>query len=188
MKCRAGAEKARGANMKRAKPSACRFTLEDVQRAADEWGVNCGPGAIAAVLDLTLEQVRPHLQDFERKGYSNPSLVFAALRSLGANWQRVKTVWPSYGLVRVQWEGPWTAPGVPMRARYRHTHWIGARRIGENIWNMEIFDINCICAGGWVPLIEWNTQVVPWLLKETEPKANGGWHETHVIEIADGKA
>lgn len=162
------------------------FTIEEAQHAADEWGANCGPGAIAAVLGLTLDAVHPHMQDFERKRYSNPKLVFAALLSLGAQWRRADAVWPKHGLVRVQWEGPWTMPGVPMRARYRHTHWIGARRVGENVWNTEIFDINCICVGGWVPLKEWSMQVVPWLLRETEPKAFGGWHSTHVLEIEKG--
>jgi hypothetical protein len=159
------------------------FTRDEAQSAADEWGANCGPGAIAAVLGLTLDEVRPHMQDFERKRYSNPKLVFAALRSLAVEWRLTDAVWPKIGLVRVQWEGPWTAPGVPMRTRYRHTHWIGARRVGVNVWNTEIFDINCICVGGWVPLEEWNGQVVPWLLRQCEPKAFGGWWRTHAIEV-----
>ncbi len=159
------------------------FTRDEAQRAADEWGMNCGPGAIAAVLGLTLDEVRPHMQDFERKHYSNPKLVFAALRSLGVKWWYTDMVWPELGLVRIQWEGPWTMPAVPRRARYRHTHWIGARRVGEHVWNTEIFDINCISAGGWVSLREWTEQVVPWLLRQCEPKAFGGWHQTHVLEI-----
>ena len=162
-----------------------RFNLDHAQRAADEWGANCGPGAIAAVLDMTLDEVRPHIQDFERKHYSNPKLVYATLRSLGVKWRHAEAVWPELGLVRVQWEGPWTMPGVPRRARYRHTHWIGARRVGENVWNTEIFDINCICAGGWVPLTEWNEQVVSWLLRVCEPKAFGSWHSTHVLELEE---
>jgi hypothetical protein len=37
--------------------------------------------------------------------------------------------------------------------------------------------------GGWVTLPEWQHQVVPWLLKQVEPKASGGWWVTHVVEI-----
>lgn len=158
-----------------------RFTLEDAQRAADEWGANCGPGALAAVLGLTLEEVRPHLGDFGRKHYTNPSLMLSALRSLGARWTKAAAPWPRHGLVRVQWEGPWTKPGVPMRARYRHTHWIGAATADGDV---GVFDINCINNGtGWVALADWERIVVPWILKECEPKADGHWHPTHVLEI-----
>ena len=164
---------------------AVRFSLDDAQRAADTWGANCGPGALAAVMDMTLDEVRPYLRGFDQKRYTNPTMMLDALRDLKAKWTRVKTVWPfGKGLVRVQWEGPWTEPGVPIRARYRHTHWIAARQIGENIWNQEIFDINCMCVGGWVPLTEWATQVAPWLMKECAPKSYiGRWHATHVIEV-----
>ena len=160
-----------------------RFTLDDVERASDEWGANCGPAALAVVAGLSLEQVRPFMGDFERKGYTNPTLMFDSLRRIGVRWQctvvqrssenQGMLAWPEFGLVRVQWEGPWTTPGVPIRVRYRHTHWVGAIRVGEE---SKIFDVNCMCVGGWVPLPEWSTSVVPWLLKQCEPKANGRWH------------
>jgi hypothetical protein len=47
----------------------------------------------------------------------------------------------------------------------------------------HIFDINAMSAGGWLPLAEWSQELVPWLLKQVEPKANGKWHLTHVVEI-----
>lgn len=163
--------------------SAPKFTFEEAQAAAADWGLNCGPGAVAAVFGLTLEELRPHLGDFERKRYTNPTLMWSILNSLGATWRLVKRTkaWPRYGLVRIQWYGPWTEPGVPMRARYRHTHWIGARWTGVDT---EIFDINCMSVGGWVSRSVWTDQVVPWLLKECEPKADGRWGLTHVVEVA----
>jgi len=168
-----------------------RFTLEDAQRAVDDWGANCGPGAIAAIAGLTLDDLRPHLGDFERKGYTNPTLMWDVLRRLGIRYHctlnqmssehQGMLAFPQYGLARVQWEGPWTAPGVPIRVRYRHTHWVAA--VSEGGREHDIFDINCMCVGGWVPLSEWATDVVPWLLKECEPKANGRWHLTHAVEV-----
>ncbi len=160
------------------------FTHEEAQRAGDEWGANCGPGALAAVLNLTLDQVRPHLGDFEAKHYMNPQLMVAALKSLGVdlNKKHDLMLWPENGLVRVQWEGPWTAPVVPRRKRYRHTHWVAARQGHHTM----IFDINCIGVGGWVSVQEWKYQVVPWLLKQVEPEANGKWHITHCIEVQPG--
>jgi hypothetical protein len=164
------------------RPLAVRFDIHQVNSAATEWGANCGPAAIAAILGKTLSEIRPYLGDFEKKGYTNPTLMYEALNNLCSDWRRREKVWPHYGLARIQWEGPWTAPGVPMAARYRHTHWVGAQRFGraDEIW---VFDINCMCVGGWVPLDEWSDQVVPWLLKECQPKASGKWHITHGIEV-----
>lgn len=50
----------------------------------------------------------------------------------------------------------------------------------------DIFDVNCMCVGGWVTLTEWSAQVVPWLLKECQPKANGKWHLTHIAAEGTG--
>lgn len=188
------------------------FTIDDAQRAGDEWGFNCGPAAICAVLGKTPDEVRPHLGDFERpnKRFTNPTLMDDTLFRLGvkvygrtvrhvamrAAEAEIRTApilsWPRLGLVRIQWEGPWTEPGVPIAARYRHTHWLGARIIDPAYqWErsrngstpVEIFDVNCMSVGGWVSLDTWSAQVVPWLLKEVEPKAWGTWHQTHVLEL-----
>jgi hypothetical protein len=173
-----------------------RFTIDDAERAHDEWGANCGPGALAAILGLTLDEVRPHMGDFERKGYTNPTLMLAALDSAGAKWRKRQlgpnrvtggTVtflgFPLYGLARIQWEGPWTKPGVPMAARYRHTHWVGVAH-GDSVRDVGIFDINCMNNGtGWVSLENWRDIVVPYILQEYVPRADGGWHLTHVVEI-----
>lgn len=158
-----------------------RFTLEDGRRAQEEWGANCGPGAIAAIMGMTLDEIRPFMSaaGFDAKHYTNPSMMNDVLRRIGRPWRKIGATWPRYGLVRVQWEGPWTEPGVPMRVRYRHTHWIGAETGGSSI---GVFDINCMNNGsGWVSLADWESIVVPWLLEGT--KANGKWHTTHAIEV-----
>jgi hypothetical protein len=156
------------------------FTRDDFDRANAEWGANCGPGAVAAIMGMTLDEVRPHMGDFERKHYTNPSLMNAVLRSIGRPWRKIGAVWPSYGLVRVQWEGPWTAPGVPMRARYRYTHWIGCY-VGYA--SVGIFDINAMANGtGWCSRDDWAESIVPYILKQY-PRASGAWHITHGIEV-----
>lgn len=132
-------------------------------------------------MGMTLNEVRPHMGDFERKRYTNPTLMFDALRSIGRPWRvRGTATWPAYGLVRVQWEGPWTEPGVPRRARYRYTHWVGA---AVDVGQVGIFDINCISNGtGWVSLDDWVSTVVPYLTGLYK-RSNGKWHITHSIEI-----
>lgn len=170
-----------------------RFSCDDAIAASKEWGFNCGPAALAVVANMTPAELRLHMGDFERKGHTNPSLMFECLNRLKLEWRAQKVLgptgwhsdgldlWPNFGLVRVQWEGPWTALGVPIRVRYRHTHWIVAARLPCE--EPSIFDINCLSVGGWVPLSEWRDLVVPWILRECEPKANGGWHLTHILEV-----
>lgn len=169
-----------------------KFTATEAEQAHEMWGCNCGPGAIAAVLGLSLAELRPRLGDFETRRYMNPTLMWETLDRLGASWRSRKNPragrndklcpgWPVYGLARIQWEGPWTQPGVPAAAAYRHTHWVGANT--RNPANVGIFDINCMNAGGWVPVKEWTEMLVPWLLENTVPRANGKWHLTHVVEI-----
>jgi hypothetical protein len=162
-----------------------RFTVAEADSAYEEWGCNCGPTAIAAIMGLTLDELRPHLGDFERKRYTNPILMWEILDRLGARWRLVKPprTWPTYGLARVQWEGPWTKPGVPMRARYRHTHWVGATwSVARN--EFGIFDCNAMANGtGWCSAANWSGIIAPWILETCVPRADGRWHLTHVVEI-----
>jgi len=162
--------------------TALRFSLADVEVAHDKWGANCGPAALAAVCGLTLDQVRSHLNGFTAKGYTNPTMMFRALDSLGVAWQRRSdSRWPDHGLARIQWEGPWTAPGVPIRARYRHTHWVGSWHSSRN--GVGIFDVNAMNSGGRIALRDWERITVPWILQECVPRASGTWHITHAIEV-----
>ena len=70
---------------------------------------------------------------------------------------------------------------MPASAAYRHTHWVGAN--ARDPRNVGIFDINCMNAGGWVPVREWTDMLVPWLLENAVPRASGGWHLTHAVEV-----
>lgn len=192
-----------------------RITPEALE-AATAWGFNCGPGALCAVTGLTPAEVRPHLGDFEAKRYTNPTLMAAALRSLGIRYRRVyqhpadagaperEPPYPSFGLVRIQCDGPWCAPGVPVQARYRKTHWIAVHdtqpgnratvpaccergdcgRCAAEREAREVFDVNGVFGrGGWLSWREWSGQLVPWLLGECVPKASGRWWPTHCWEV-----
>lgn len=157
-----------------------RFTVEDAQRAADDWNMNCGPGALCAVSGLTPDELRPHLGDFERKGYMNAPMVMAALRSLRLPFRVLPEGWPKLGLVRIQFEGPWLNPGVPFGARCWHTHWVAVS--SEGGIPQRIFDVNGTCSG-WLPYDEWAYELIPWLIRDKK-RATGGWHPTHRIELA----
>lgn len=69
--------------------TALRFTIADVQQANDAWGMNCGPAAVCAVLDLTPDELRPHLGDFEAKRYTSPSMMADILHRLGISFRRL---------------------------------------------------------------------------------------------------
>lgn len=168
-----------------------RFTLADLEHANATWRCNCGPAALAAICDLTLDEVRRHFPNFP--GYTNPTLMFAALRSTGRKWSAMQRgfggaplPWPRYGLARIQWEMP---PGVPARALYRYTHWVGVSQgtgsRGQHL--IDIFDVNTVGNGrpledGWGPLAWWVSEIVP-LLTADIPRATGKWHVTHSIEV-----
>ena len=172
-----------------------RFGLDEAQAATDAWRFNCGPGALCAILDMTPGEIRPHLLGFERKGYTNPSLMADILRGLRVPFRRTfeqegrchrnalqAPIYPDQGLVRIQWDGPWCDPGRPAVARYRHTHWIAMRNAHEA--GRLVFDINAIAYGGWLSWAEWIVDLVPWLNEQVEPKGNGDWWPTHCWGIA----
>lgn len=158
------------------------FTPEDFGRANDQWGANCGPGALAAIMMMTLDHVRPHMGDFERKGYTNPTLMLDALRSIGRPWRMGAASWPRHGLVRIQWHGPWMKPGVPIGVRYRHSHWVAAA--ADLRFGYGVFDINAMGNGsGWCRRADWEAIVAPWIIKECVPRGDGTWSITHGIEV-----
>lgn len=174
-----------------------RFTLADAERANDAWGCNCGPASLAAICGLTLDEVHRHFPGFV--GYTNPTLMFNALgswsKATGRTWKpstmnatagsNAGRTWPRYGLARIQFEGPWMQPGVPIAARYKHTHWVGARQaVYRGQPGVDVWDINALAdgLGGWRPLEWWSGVIVPALTAEIR-RATGGWHITHAIEI-----
>lgn len=168
-------------------PPLPRFTFADAEAAADSWGANCGPAALAVMTGRTLNEVRRVIPKFEERRYTNPTMMFEALDALGV-FRNCRSAeghgpldWPRFGLARIQWEGPWMKPGVPIAARYGHTHWVGAMRLSGEV---GVFDINCLNNGsGWVSASEWAQIVVPWLLACVEKKASGQWHITHSVEL-----
>lgn len=159
------------------RPTAARFSEAEADAAWESWGANCGPGALAGILGLTLDDVRPHLEGFEAKGYTNPRMMYDALDSLGVRWRKLaKGTWPRFGLVRVMWTGPWSY----WWERERHTHWIGTAMHGDD---RGIFDVNCINNGtGWTAFHEWTEVVVPHLLGQY-PKADGDFLAVNALEI-----
>lgn len=103
-----------------------RISGVEADAAYEQWGCNCGPGAIAAIMGMRLDDVRPLMGDFEKKHYTNPTLMWEVLDRIGRPWRKVGKDWPRFGLARIQWEGPWSEPGQNPRWGYRQTHWVAS--------------------------------------------------------------
>lgn len=110
--------------------------LPDTIEAGDAWGANCGPKSLAAVLGLpTVAAARPLVHPF--RGFMSPTDMLNALAAAAragdvVSFRHSRDIgdpWPMLGLVRIQWLGPWCAPGVNPRAAYRHTHFVGVRTV-----------------------------------------------------------
>ena len=142
----------------------------------------------------TPDEIRPRLQNFESRRYVSPSMMAMILNGLNitftrtfmerANVQRDQLStprFPDFGLVRIQWDGRWCDPGVPIPARYRRTHWI-AFATEHPMW---CFDVNAMALGGWITLDKWRECLVPWLIKEVVKGGNGRWWVTDCWQVTE---
>lgn len=159
------------------------FTIKEFEAAWNDWGANCGPTAISVICNKPLNYVRNHIDKFDERRYVNPKMMVKTLDSMGIDYHVTeRNTWPSYGLARIQWCGPWTENGVPEFRKWRHTHWVGAN--SQNSDNIGIFDINAIRnETGWCSLDDWKNYIIPYIIDTCEPECNGKWHITHSIEI-----
>lgn len=160
-----------------------RFDASGAQSLFDTYGPNCGPcgpGAIAAIAGVTLEDAIDAVGPkwLHLKGTTEVMLT-QALDRLGQRWTQTSPTHPVFGLTRIQWDGPWLRDTDPFE-KYRHSHWVGIARSDHT---HLVFDINAISAGGWISFVEWDAHLRPWLLGRTEPQATGGWLISDTYEV-----
>lgn len=157
------------------------FKPPDIDEAFEDWGANCGPAALAAVLGIPLAELRPHLGDFEQRRYMNPTHMMQACQRLRLHGTTNKR-WPSIhelALVFIQWGGPWLKPGVPVGAAYRNTHWIALAGIAA-------YDVN---VGHWIHRADWTdpeTGVASEIVKRV-PRCDGTWSVRYSINLEPGQ-
>lgn len=179
------------------------FTEEEMKAANLEWGCNCGPSALAFALQKPLSAARYAIPQFAERRYTSPTMMAAGLAALKQPYQSVKP--PAYkpgqpvdvesmwdrvpALVRIQWGGPWTAPGANPKWAYRQTHWIctwkagGSEKLGHGGGACLLFD----CNGGIMHGETWINEIVPILTgPQVTPRANGEWFPTHIWRIVKG--
>ena len=156
-----------------------RFNQEDAQWAFDEWGCNCGPSALAAALGMTLDEIRPHMGPFESRGYTNVTNMRKAIQSAGARIVRSGNGWPpvGFGVVRIQWGGPWIMDGKPARWAACATHWVASFRTAGS--HLYVFDVN----GGLMSVDAWERDIVPRIVASIK-RADGRWFISHGWQVA----
>ena len=166
------------------------FDRDDAQAAAEQWGFNCGPAALAAILGKRPDDVREACQTAGFKKYLSPTMMKVAIRAAGGaiRLQRrcVKDAghsnFPDRGLARIQWTGPWTATGMNPKWAWTHTHWVATWRAPvdgrDGSTNLSVFDIN----GGVRGVVEWVDKIVPLIVAEIK-RADGGWYVANSWEV-----
>lgn len=165
------------------------FTEDDSTKAFQEWGANCGPNALAFACNVHINDIRGKIPGFDEKRYTSPTMMAAGIENMKRRFNnylahpnvlKSQMTAGSLCLVRVQWTGPWTAPGANPKWAYRQTHWICAWKPEEGISKgvRTVFDVN----GGINTIEGWENTIVP-LLTSQIPKADGGWYPTHVWRL-----
>jgi hypothetical protein len=149
-----------------------KYTEEDSKRANKEWKATCGPHAIAAACEVSLEQVREGMLKaaVNYRGWMSPTQVTRTLLTLGRvhNYASgLKTQDLCEGINRVQWEGKWLNPGVPARVAYFHTHLVAQFQ--------GVVLCTCCINHEWVPLEDWRAFI---------PGACYPFHITHHWTLA----
>jgi hypothetical protein len=155
-----------------------RFDEQDAERAWNDWGCNCGPAALAAALNMTLDDVRTHMGPFEQRGYTNVTNMRESIASAGGRITRTFTNWPPVGtgLVRIQWGGPWIIDGKPARWAARASHWVATYRNPQSY--LFVFDIN----GGLRHVDSWEAEIVPLIIQSIK-RADGKWSISHSFGV-----
>jgi len=163
------------------------FNWEAYESAHRRNGANCGPGALAAVLGIHIDQAVEALPQFARYGFTTEVMMAVGLARFGQpfDWALARPdldplEWPSLGLVRIAFEGGWTAAGDRMEELQR-SHWVATNR--KSSGQLEIFDINSIWSTGWMDFKAWREEMVPWIVDRLVDGANGAWHVVETIEI-----
>lgn len=106
----------------------------DMEEANQTLGAMCGHGALAAALSISVADAVRYLQ---KPGWINVPLMKEGIECAGFRWERVDKPGPyQTGLILVQFTGPWTEPGVPVKVACQHRHWVAARR--SFIWDSNM--------------------------------------------------
>ncbi|HEY6231463.1 MAG TPA: hypothetical protein VIW64_09365 [Pyrinomonadaceae bacterium] len=127
----------------------------DIEAAADSWSANCGPCALAALLEVPVNQVRDVLDGFDQRKYMNITHMKNALDRCGIERHSLGKQLPQHGLAFIQWGGHEAKPHF---VQYQFTHWIAVYPERSNVVDSwpYVFEVN---APRLVRFDEWQRQM-----------------------------
>ena len=173
------------------------YIPNDLAAANDEWGANCGPGALAAIMGVPVAQVRDRFPHFPAKAVTN----LTQMRAAAPSHVRVTPAAPAdpaprgpfpvveRALVQIQWTGRWTRPDANRQFAYidclKNSHWVAARLSTSASPGVWVYDVNVNwdgeIPGGWVPVATWATRIALMIIEEK--KARTGWYAREILQL-----
>lgn len=146
------------------------YCPQDMTLCADRYGAACGHGALAAVLAVPVAIVCHQLfaDSLPKQRWINMPTMEEALTKAGKTFRIVGRQWPKRGLAMIQFTGPWTRPGVPVRVACQYRHWVAVE--AGLVWDANLED--------WISREDWGRWVV-----ELLPAKSDGWTIARGYEI-----
>jgi hypothetical protein len=148
----------------------------DLETAYQEWGANCGPSALAAIVGSPLFAVRSYFPDFAKRRYVNPTHMQAAIGRTGRRGILTPRLdagrgraAPRHGVAFLQFSSK-KIDAMPIGVQYRYTHWVAVE--GERRCRM-VYDCN---HDGWMPWGDWWAEYMPLFYEEND--ADSVWCRT----------
>lgn len=165
------------------------YTLLESAQAHAEWNAMCGHHSIAAAVGVGLDAIRD--AGVPLKGWMSPTMITRTLEALHVQFTQrhlsparspanVLSA-PSPQILRMQFEGSWMRPGVPVGAQYQRTHYIAL--FGPPEQPALIMD-PLLNACGIHAVDDWLAKArTPDYLAESSFKGTTGWHFTHTWRL-----
>ncbi len=184
-----------------------RHVITEAELDENPWAT-CGPAALAGLLARPLGGVRSaFMQNTTRSTWTNLPRMLQALHQLGQRWRMtpagggdgagggapehgIEHVWPTRGLVLVQFRGGWDEMAINHAAQLTRSHWIAVIPGDPLITRPPfVFDVNAVGAaalkdiGYWQPRQLWEHVMVPLIAEHFGRKATGKWWVRAGIEV-----
>jgi hypothetical protein len=146
-------------------PRPLKFTIKDYRNANKAYGANCGYGALAAILGITIDKVRALAPESEEVGGIYRHLMPSVIRRAGWECRDIGARLPEYGLAVVVFDDD-----------MKQGHWIA-------VAGNKFFDSYSISEGlDWCDASKWWSKIAP-KVATYWPKTSKEWRIDLGLEV-----